>query len=225
MKIIIKYILMVLLVGCANIQPPSGGPPDETPPKIILSEPPTNTIKFADDRITVEFSEYVEHSSVTRSINMQPELKTEYKWAGKKLHINLEEVPDSNLTYSITFGTSYTDMHKNKPEAAYTIIFSSGSKLDSGVIDGKLYSKKADEYSIFAYNITEIDPDTLRLSHTKYDYKVPLGSDGSFSIKALKDGIYRLICIKDTRNDGFYNKNSDFIFNASQDFIVKDSKS
>ncbi len=225
MKFIYKYIILILISGCANIKPPSGGPPDETPPEIIASVPESGTINFTDKKISVEFSEYVENQSVIRSVVILPKVKTEYKWSGKKFNIEFTEELKSDITYSITFGTEYTDLRKNKPKESYTIIFSPGPKLDSGTINGKVYGKKTDEYNIFAYNITDIDADTLDISKTPPDYSLPLGTEGSFSLKALKDGTYRLICINDTRNNEVYDINQDFIFNASQDFKVINSGS
>jgi hypothetical protein len=225
MNYLIFLYIILFLAGCANVQPPSGGPPDETPPEIISSVPESETVNFTDNEIIVEFSEYVEQQSVIRSIVIMPEIKTKYRWAGKKLKIEVLDSLNKELTYSLTFGTEYTDLRKNKPKEPFTIIFSAGSRLDSGMIDGKLYAKKPENYSVFAYNILNNNPDTLDIRHIPPDYSLPLGTEGTFSLKALKDGTYRLMCIQDSRNNKVFDVEQDFLFCASKDLIVLNSKS
>lgn len=223
-----SFILLVLF-GCANPQPPSGGPPDETAPEIVRTEPLSGAINFDGDAVAVEFNKYMDKNSVNENIFISPSVKVEYDWSGKGLDIEFEEPLDSNTTYAITFGTGYTDYYeKNPPARAYSIIFSTGSVIDSGKIRGKLYDEEPSEIYIFAFRIDNIDPDTLDITHTPPRYFTQVGTSGEFEINALKDGLYRVFAVRDKfKNrvvdfgiDGFASAHRDFeVRNATSEFV------
>lgn len=209
-KLIKFYCLAILLIAsCANPLPPSGGPPDKTPPVIEAAEPLSGTLNFDKESVNIEFSKYMKNNTVQENIFISPSVKMKFDWSGKDLEIGFLEKLDTNTTYALTFGTDYTDYKGNKPKQAYTLIFSTGSKLDSGLIKGRLFADKMDGVYLFAYNISAMDPDTLDPRHTKAHYRSQPGSDGGFSFHALKNGDYRIFAIKDEAKNELYDEGSD----------------
>ncbi|CUS98272.1 Ig-like domain-containing protein [Candidatus Chrysopegis kryptomonas] len=205
------FIFALVFLGCATQVPPSGGPPDTTPPQIIKTYPENRTTNFKDDYVEVEFSEYVDKRSVQDAIYISPYVEGEikFKWSGRKLKLIFPEKLKENKTYVITFGTEIRDLNAgNKMKESFALAFSTGSKIDSGSIGGKIYASK-ENFMVFAYLIDGINPDTLSPLRTKPDYVTQAGKDGNFKLQFLKLGKYRLIAINDKLRNLLYNPNED----------------
>jgi hypothetical protein len=221
----IKFIvILIAIASCANPLPPPGGPPDKTPPVIEETEPLNGMINFQGDEISIGFSKYMKKSNVIENIYISPPLKVKYSWSGKELNIEFINKPDSNTTYSVTLGTEYSDLYDNKPEKAYTLIFSTGDIIDSASINGSLNGAEKDGSYIYCYRVDQINPDTLNPALNKPKYRVQVGSSGTFSLKALKEGTYRLIAVKDAFSNEIYDPGIDTYSAAWNDVVVtKDS--
>lgn len=218
-NIVFGFIMLIIGYGCANPLPPSGGPDDTQAPEIIEFTPQNATLNFKDQPVEIKFSEYVDKNSVIENIRITPELPLEYSWSGKRLEISPSDTMRDNLTYCLSIEPNYKDLSGNKPLSAFSLIFSTGSSIDSGKVMGKVYSK-AQGFSAFAYRIDNINHDTLNITTTKPDYKIKIGSSGDFSIQALKDGTYRLFLINDRNEDGLYTPGYEEFSAANRDIKV-----
>jgi uncharacterized protein (DUF2141 family) len=224
-KIFLYFILIVIFItSCANPQPPSGGPQDTIPPFVLDYFPADRAIDFKDNRIILKFSKYMDKSSVMENIAISPETRLGFDWSGKELEITLKDTLDKNTTYSLNLGTDYFDLLKNKPRQAFSLTFSTGIVIDTGIIKGNIVDEKPAGKYTFVYQLDGIDKDTLNPATTKPDYKIQIGSSCTFEIPALKDGIYRLFVIKDEMKNGLYEY-MDAFGTALSDIIVKDGKS
>ena len=221
-KISVAYPLFIIgfLCSCALQLPPSGGPPDKIPPEILKSEPKTGTLNFNSQKVVFEFNKYMNKSQVIDNLYISPNIKYDFSWSAKTLEIEFLDKLDTNTTYSVNLGTDYTDLKGNKPANAYSLVFSTGTKLDSGIIRGLIIDKKMDLISVFAYKIDNINPDTLDIRHKKPDYRVMVGTSGKFELQALKDGIYRVMAIRDMNKDGLYDEGTDGFGATESDFTV-----
>jgi uncharacterized protein (DUF2141 family) len=216
------FVLSCLLTGCANSLPPGGGPPDKTPPKVLFTDPANKSLNVHPTFVTVQFSKYIRKEQFSQNIFLTPSVKTELSWAGKWLYITFAEPLDSNVTVALTLGTQYTDWQNNKPEAAHTLIFATGAKLDSGSIRGTLDAEKPEGVFVFLYPLHQagrnadtlrsravstapIALDTLNPSHTKPKYRTQLGSKGTFEFQALAAGVYRIFAVRDEYRDDLIN--------------------
>jgi hypothetical protein len=90
----------------------------------------------------------------------------------------------------------------------YVLTFSTGNKLDSGKISGKVYSKRADGTLIFAY---KTENDTLNIYKNKPNYISQINAKGIFELNGLSDGEYLLFAVKDEFKDLVYNIGDDQI--------------
>jgi hypothetical protein len=222
---ILSYIITSFFVqSCANPQPPSGGPQDTIPPVIIEAYPENQTVNFEKRVILLRFCKYMEKSKVIENFVISPNIPVTFDWSGKVLEIGLPQDLDTTVTYSVSFGTEYTDIYNNKPAIAFSLIFSAGSKIDSGYISGKVYDSKPAGAYIYAFNIEKANPDTINPSNTKPDYKVQLGTNGEFRIPALKDAGYRIFSIRDQFKNELYEPVDDYA-SATHDIKVIGSKS
>ena len=209
----------MLFWKCANVQAPDGGVKDTISPVIIYSYPTNNSLNFSDDKVKVKFSKYMNTNSVNDNIFIQPEVKAEYKWWAKNLTIKFLEDLKENTTYSIQFGTNYTDWKNNKPLYDYSIVFSTGEIIDSGRIKGTIFGDDLDGAYVYAFPLTEDDSLIAR----KPNYRAQLSDNGVFFINALKDGNYRIITIKDKFDNKIYDPEVDDFGAANNDVSPSDS--
>jgi len=185
--------------------PPSGGPPDKSPPIITRYAPAQGTLNFQEKSIVIEFNKYMSKNTVVENIFISPSVKMKYGWSGKELEIEFEEDLLKNTTYVLSLGTEYTDLKSNKPAETFSLIFSTGNYLDSGAITGNLIDPNPTGVNVYAYRIDNIKPDTLNPSHTKPNYRTQTGQNGKFDLVALKEGKYRLLAIRDKFKDEVYD--------------------
>ncbi len=223
------YIAVFSLIGiiinsCAVIESPSGGPRDTIPPQILIATPQWGTLNFNNRTATLVFSKYMDKAKVIENLTISPKTDLKFSWSGKELEIEFAKELDTNTTYSLQLGTDYSDYYQVKPSQAFELIFSTGNKLDSGTISGKLIDERPAGAYIFIYNITAKNPDTLNPRNVAPDYKVQIGTSGEFKLGAIKDGNYRAFVIKDEFKNDLYD-DIDAFGATENDITVKDAKS
>lgn len=227
-QFLIRFKLIFYLIffsfflnNCANIQMPSGGPKDKTPPAVISYEPSDRTLNYNENYIKIEFSKWVDRNKVIQNISISPPVDLQYSWSGKELEINFQNKLKEQTTYSFLIGTEYTDLKGNKPDSAFSLTFSTGNKIDTGRIEGFLVGEKSAGALIYCYRIDDKNPDTLNFENSPAEYKTQVGGNGLFSLRALPDGLYRVIAVKTDFKDNLFHPNTDFFGAATKDFEVK----
>jgi hypothetical protein len=213
-----------LLGGCAGQVMPSGGPPDTIPPSIVRSYPDSDAVRVVPDRIELEFGEYVDRRSVEDAVFISPYVgQLEFDWSSTEVTVRFPEHLRKNTTYVITVGTDVADVRAgNKMAHAYSLAFSTGDSIDHGVISGRVFDDHPDGIMIFAYNLREMGADTLNPSHTRSQYIMQTGKDGSFRLKNIAFGPYRVIAVRDEYRNLVYDREIDQYGVAPQDVLVSD---
>lgn len=210
-KIIIIFLILLFLSGCAIQLPPSGGEVDKTPPKIEESYPPNGTINFSDDNISFDFSEYVEKRSFKEAVFISPQIDGElqYSWSGTNVTIEFPTKLKANTTYVVTIGTDVADVHnRNKMAQSFSLTFSTGNEIDKRSIGGKVFDDNPSGVMIYAYKIKD---DTLDPRKVKPDYITQTGKSGSYKLDGVSAGKFRILAVRD--------KFKDFLFQPKQDEI------
>ena len=208
-------VLLLLLASCAGQAPPSGGPVDTDPPRILSAYPAPNTTFFKDNRIAFEFDEYVDHRSVEGSIFISPFIEhLEYDWSGREVEILFEDTLRENTTYVVTVGTDAVDLHnRNRMAQAFTLAFSTGGQIDQGAIAGRVFPLKPSDspsgVMIFAYGLSGLNPDTLNPRVVRPEYITQTGKDGDFVLNHLVLQPYRLVAVKDEYKNLLYDPETD----------------
>lgn len=219
--IFISFVIAVLFMSCAGQFYPSGGPPDSVPPQIIETVPEENSLFFKGDRIYLKFSEYVQQRTVQEAVFISPDLGLlEFEWSGKELEILFTEKLRDSTTYVLSIGTDVKDANGNRMEHAYSLAFSTGGFIDTATISGKVFDKKPAGVTLFAYKLDNRNPDTLNPQSVKPDYLTQTGNDGSFILKNLSYGTYRLFAIKDEYNNLLYDPQVDRFSCSNSDIYL-----
>ena len=133
------FAALILFLGCASQAPPSGGPPDKTPPFVVRTFPEKGALSVAlETEIEVEFSEPMDRKSVERSVFLSPRLNVEprFKWKGRRLRILPGDALAENRTYRISVGAEGRDVYRNKLTSSFDFVFSTGDSIHQGELNG-----------------------------------------------------------------------------------------
>ncbi len=182
---------------------PNGGPKDTNPPKPIQCIPANYTCNFKQNKIEIDFDEFLYLKDLNSQLIISPPLKElpEVKTRGKKLIIELKEKLKENTTYTLFFGDAITDLNEGNPLSSYEFVFSTGSIIDSLTITGKVIDAASQNP----------EKDVYVLLYDKYDDSIPYKEkpyyvsktkeDGSFRLNNLRDMPYKIFAIKELNNN------------------------
>lgn len=211
---------MLLLSACATEVAPQGGPEDRTPPKIVNIYPDSGTLRFSDNRIRIEFNKFINVQSLRSALFFSPAIEDyEVYGAGRSAEIIIYDTLQPNRTYTYTLTNELKDTRGNALEKSYTFAFSTGNKIDSGFIAGRVFGRNNRPVKgalVLAYLLPDTNrlyADTLNPAYQKPDYLAQTDSAGRFQLNYLVEGQYRLIAI----DDKIANRRYDF---AQEEFAV-----
>ena len=214
---VLKYLpLLFLLSACARMGNPDGGWYDETPPRVVHSEPNDRGTNVTAKRITIHFNEYIKlEDAQNKVIISPPQLEMpEVRAAGKRIIVNLRDSLKPNTTYTIDFSDAISDNNEGNPMGNYTFTFSTGDQIDTMQVAG---------YALDASNLEPIKGILVglyRADSTFTDstfHKTPLlrvsrtNGSGFFSIKGVAPGRYFVRALQDADGDFVYGQKSETI--------------
>lgn len=206
-------ILTILVYACASMGNPQGGPYDETPPKVVRSNPDNKTINNKQKRISLLFDEYIKLENASEKIVVSPPQKEmpEIRTEGKRIDIELFDSLQPNTTYTIDFGDAIVDNNEGNPMGQYTYSFSTGSEIDTMEVSGNVLNAEDLEpiKGILVGLHRETDEKALR---TKPFLRVArTNGSGFFNIKGIAPGRYHIFALQDADGDFLFNQKSEQI--------------
>lgn len=207
LKEFIYLIAALLIYGCAQVVPLTGGDKDETPPQEVKSTPANQSINFSETTITIEFDEFIKLQNLQQQLIVSPVMdeKPEISVKGKKLIIKLKETLTPNTTYSINFGNSIVDITENNPIPNYKYVFSTGTYLDSLSFSGSVVDafelKTVDKIYVMLYDELEDSVPLLK----KPRYIAITDKEGNFSVTNIAKGTYKVFALQDINANYLYD--------------------
>lgn len=215
----------ILLISCAKPITPAGGPKDEIPPRIIKTWPENGSINFKGKQIIFQFSEYVESANLSKDIFITPipQIPPEMYFKGKKLFITWKEDWKENTTYVIQPGKGIRDSNEKNPlDSLFQFAISTGAWLDSleiggGVID-PLSGTGANNVSVLLFSADSVEDDSIFKRRPSYASQTK--EDGSFQLKYLAPGTYRLYGVKEENPNFEYNSSKEAIAMAENPVVI-----
>ncbi|OFY64044.1 MAG: hypothetical protein A3H98_04050 [Bacteroidetes bacterium RIFCSPLOWO2_02_FULL_36_8] len=195
------YLLLFLLTSCANIVPPTGGPKDETPPKLVHSKPTDEQRNYRDNTLELEFDEYVNTNNLSTNWIVSPPLKypVETKVKKKKFFITLKDTLLSNTTYRFQFENSIVDNTEKNPPDELTLTFSTGEIIDTGIVKGMISEVLSGNpvHGITVGLIPAKDSDTVHFVKKTPLFLTRSTKTGEFQLKNLPQGQFNVIAFDD----------------------------
>lgn len=217
-KIFFGLGVMVMGWGCGQQIPPTGGPRDSLPPKLVSSIPEYGIKNFKGDRITLTFDEYVTLDNPFEKITYSPIPKSNPNAEGrlKNVTIKIKDTLEENTTYNIDFGNSLKDINEGNILKDFSFVFSTGPYLDSAYLIGKVIVAETGNTDSTMIAVLHKNLDDSAVAKEKPRYYTRLKGDGSFLFRNIKAGTYRIFAIKDADGGKKYDQPSELIAFADQ---------
>lgn len=214
---------MMFSHSCANTTtPPSGGDKDTIPPVItnIWPLPGTVNVPTHNTQITITFNEYVTVKD-PKGIFLSPPLEKtpKYKIRGKSVIVYFESDLEENTTYTLDLTNAIADNNENNIYQGYTLMFSTGSTIDSMAVTGVVRDCNTLQPISGATVMLYKDLSDSAVFKHRPDAAVKTDDWGFFAIRNIADTLYRLYAIKDEGSNNIYDPDNDRI--AFCDSIIR----
>jgi|GEM_PF-1333543 len=214
----IKYFLFAivaimanfLLLRCANIQPPTGGPKDVQPPKVRRTVPSDKTINYKGNTVEIQFDEDISPFGEELLVTPYYSKKVDIHVVHNKVKIQFQQL-DTNTTYTINFREQVKDFTEKNALVNYTFTFSTGPYLDSLTVAGQVIDLMTNQPAKGALISLYRFKDSTKISKDKPYYLSETDKTGKFLINNVKAGDYRIYALKDANNTLNFDNPGDLI--------------
>jgi len=204
---------MIFSHSCANTTtPPTGGPKDTIPPVItkLFPLPGAVNVPRHKTKLVLEFNEYVTVKD-PKSLFLSPPLEKspKFKLKGKGVVVSFENDLDSNKTYTLDVTNAIGDNNEGNMFPGYTLVFSTGDRIDSMMITGLVQDcntlKPLKGATVMLY---KDHADSAIFLH-RPDAAVKTDEWGYFCLRNIQDTIYRMYAVIDENNNNIYEAESE----------------
>ncbi len=215
-KAVFVVLVLMQLMSCANIVPPTGGDADTTPPKLLSMSPEDSVLNQRVKKIVLHFNKFVEIHDLNKHLTLSPllEFPPTVTAIGKRVEIKLtDSLLKDNTTYKIALGNAITDNRERTPYANFTYTFSTGSYFDSMEVKGQVIDMLSGQpdtgISVVLYDAATFK-DSMMLSK-KPAYLARTDLSGSFHFTGLPQRSFRIFALADVDNNTIYDINQERI--------------
>ena len=206
---------MMFPSGCANTTtPPSGGPKDTIPPVLVKTAPLPGTVNVPTHKTQIKFTfdEYVVVKEPNNIFLSPPlEKKPKYKISGKSIIVSFESDLESNTTYTLDITGAIADNNEGNKYEGFTLVFSTGSQIDSMCMTGLVQDCNTLKPIAGATVLLYKDHADSAVFLHRPDAAAKTDEWGFFSLRNIKDTLYRVYAIRDANNNNIYEPDQESI--------------
>ncbi len=191
-------IVLLLLAACAVPVPPTGGPPDSTPPSLEVSEPEAGSVNVDTDRLIFTFSEPVDQASLLNALTITPEISglMDISGSGRSITVKLPDELRDATTYRVTLDTALKDRRGVALSSPITLAFATGPEIDTAKLGGRMVlatdGTPASGIDVLAYAAA----DSTSMASGPL-YRTQTGMDGRFVLDYLRPDTYFVVGLQD----------------------------
>ncbi len=206
-------LLLSMIVSCARMGQPDGGWFDDTPPRVVSTNPIEKGTKVKSKKVTITFDEFIKLEDASNKVVVSPPQiePADIKSSGKNIIVELKDSLKENTTYTIDFSDAISDNNEGNPMGNYTYSFSTGERIDTFEVSGNvLDASNLEPVKGILVGLYDDLSDTvfarkpfIRVSRTD--------SRGRFVIKGIAPGTYRAYALQDADGDYIYSQKSEMI--------------
>jgi hypothetical protein len=196
-----KLILLVTVLGCAQLGSPPGGPEDHAAPHLLRISPDTNALNVHPKSVQLQFDEIINERPARGGDNLSalflisPQRgRADVKWHRSRIEIKPRRGWMANTTYVITQLAGVADLRGNADSVQHQYIFSTGPTRAASFIRGEVFDWATGQPAAKAYVEAIHLPDSL----TYGEYADSLGR---FVVRYLPPGRYLVRGIIDANNN------------------------
>lgn len=212
--------MFIILHSCANIASPSGGDYDIAPPVVKKTSPAFNGLNVTTKTIVIEFDENIKIEKPMEKVIITPPQKSfpVIKSIGKKAIVELEDELLPNTTYTIDFTDAIVDNNEGNPLENFSLSFSTGDRLDTLAVSGKVLSANDLEPVKGIYVGIHSNLHDSAFTKIPFERISRTDSKGDFTIKGMAPGKYKIYALNDLNRDYKYDNPQEAI--AFSDSII-----
>ena len=182
-------------MSCARIEPPPGGPPDVTPPRLVAIRPDSfsqipnfkGEVEFQFDQVVSEGSspnQGTGSGDLEKLIILSPTTRVPHvSWRRDRITVKPDEGWRPNRVYRVELLPGVTDLRRNQMKQGAVLTFTTGAELPKTTIDGTVVdwttSRPAPQALVEALLLKDSLP-----------YRGLADSSGHFSLGPLPNGEY-----------------------------------
>ena len=204
----------VLLMACARIGSPEGGPRDYTPPQVVKMSPEAGSVNFKGQKVEIIFDEIVNLKDQQKKVVISPAPKTQpmIRTVGKKITVEFREPLEENTTYVIDFSNAIEDNNEGNQLDGYTFAFSTGDVIDTLAVSGIVL--RANDLEPMQHVIVGLHSnlDDTAFTHLPLERVSRTNDRGKFTIRNLKPGTYHVFALNDMDGDYRMARTEDIAF-------------
>jgi hypothetical protein len=206
-------IISVVLYSCASVIAPTGGKRDNIAPKLKSSYPLSQAMNYKEQKISLEFDEYITIDNLQQKLLITPTPEGNYttKIMPTGLQLNFEKPFKENITYSLNFRDAIKDASEGNIAKNIKIVFSTGQNIDSLSISGNIKDQNSNKNILDAQVGLYKYTDTINIKKDKPYYFIKTDSSGNYKLENIKQGKYRLITLIDQNSNLLYNPENEKI--------------
>ena len=233
---VFAFAVMAMLLSCATQVAPGGGPEDKLPPRVAAVYPAPNTTNHPNELyVKLEFDEWINASVPRSAVSISPPIdkKMKFEVSGKTLVLTSRAELDTGTTYTVTFAGGIKDLHGNMLATPFQVVFSTGAKIDSLKLAGRVLvhdslvrkkaypsiglflmgSERESRHYLDKYRDTATHAlDTLpMLAKEPPLYLTRTDSVGNFVLSGLRPGRYRVVAFLDANGNQKIEASSELV--------------
>ena len=198
---------VVILYSCANIASPTGGAYDVDPPVVQRATPDFNELNSTPGKIEIEFDENIKIKTPNEKVIITPPQQNMpvIRSIGKKAVVELKDELLPNTTYTIDFTDAIVDNNEENPLENFVYSFSTGDRLDTLSISGKVLSASDLEPVTGIYVGIHSNFDDTVFTHVPFERISRTDSRGRFVVRGMAPGEYKVFALGDLNRDYKYD--------------------
>jgi hypothetical protein len=218
-KVISPFFLLIFLItkivvlsGCANIIPPTGGDRDSLPPLLLKVTPPDSSKGFNTKKITFTFDEYIDQPQEPfKNLMVSPNYSTfpgiEVKL--RTLTVTLKDTLEPNTTYYLNFGDAIKDINEGNVLHNFSYIFTTGNSFDTLQLSGKVVLAATGGIDSTLIVMLYKNGADSAVQNERARYITKLDGKGNFRFLYLPQGTYYIYVMDESKR---YSEQTFFAF-------------
>lgn len=218
---ILYTLAAMLMLACASIGHPDGGPYDEEPPVLVSSRPLPYELNVSKKRIVLNFDENIKlQNAFEKVVISPPQLEMpQIKADAKRVTVELVDSLIPNTTYSIDFNDAIVDNNEGNPLENFSFVFSTGEQVDTFAVSGTvLNAEDLEPIKGIMVGLYRVGNDSA-FYNTPFERVARTDSRGRFSVKGIAPGQYRVYALADANQNYRFDQKSEKI--AFTDRIIE----